>query len=118
MMLSDADTFVMRKNPFNYFEKECPGKKLWACNWDDGHSQINIDRYPALRGQINICYGDQILQEILHSNIPNANFPIAGRSLPFLELITKSNENRLETKENFLKKNSYKSVCDMVKKSK
>lgn len=114
-MLSDADTFVMRKDPFNYFEVECANKKLWACNWDDGLSEIKLDsQHGALRQQISSCYGEKVLQEILSVNFPNANYPIAGRTLSFLELVTKSNQLRIETRENLLGNFSYKKVCDMV----
>ena len=113
-MLSDCDVYIMRKNFWNYFDKECSDSKYWFTFWDDSCEELRFDPFTATKSQIEECYGKESLDEMYQSNMKNLNFPIAGRSEYFLKLLEDANKARLDAIKH-MNNNSPKIVCDMVK---
>ena len=113
-MFTDCDVYVMRKNAWKYFERECNGADYWITVMEDACSDLKIDTHETLRGQISNCYGREVTEGMMETRFINPNFPVAGKAPQFLELIISANELRLETEKVRLKERSSTTICDMV----
>ena len=115
-MLTDTDVYVLRKNPWKYFEKECKGKNFWITTMEDATSDLKLDVLSSVRGQIANCFGREVLEGMMKSGMVNANFPIAGKSSYLLKLVSEGIRLRLNITNAIHKHNSNHTICDMVGK--
>ena len=113
-MFTDSDIYVMRKNPFGYFDKECEGKNWWVTAMEEACGEFDLDIHDVLKYEIRDCYGQERVDQLMAKKLANPNFPIAGKAPYLLELLIAANDARLELKDGRLKQNSHRTVCDMV----
>ena len=114
MMLTDSDVYILRNDPWHYFDKECKGFDLWTVIRYDSAELLKYDPFDAIFLQISECYGEDFLQKLFRDNMKNINYPIAGKSGKFLELLEKANTERLNAVKVLGIEQSSQKVCDMA----